>query len=141
MPKELLMVQVGQPPVEDTVEDFWEDIKKKIGNHYYTTVPIGPNICIVVAENWQVVRNQPNSCGMYGPFFFARFRRDGVMLSLTAEQKRKCLRWYELKKDVPPPPEEAMQMRVITMDSTEYERFRQAQQASVQAILKLWHSL
>ena len=63
------------------------------------------------------------------------------MLSLTAEQKRKCLRWYELKKDVPPPPEEAMQMRVMTMDSTEYERFRQAQQASVQDILKLWHSL
>ena len=62
------------------------------------------------------------------------------MLSLTAEQKRKCLRWYVLKKDVPPPPEEAMQMRVMTMDRTEYERFRQAQQASVQAILKLWHS-
>ena len=60
MPQEILMVEVGQPPVEDTVEDFWEDIKKKIGNHYYTTVPIGPNICLVAAENWQVVLSDPS---------------------------------------------------------------------------------
>ena len=141
MLKDISLVQVGNPPVEDTVEDFWREIRKKVGNHYYTTVPIGPSICIVAPENWEVVRNQPNSCGMYGPYFFARFRRDGVMLSLTAEQKRKCLRRYEVKKNVPPPPEEAMEMRVIMTNSTEYEEFVNAQQASARSMLSLWNSL
>ena len=63
------------------------------------------------------------------------------MLSLTAEQKRKCLRWYELKKDVPPPPEEAMQMRVMTLDSEEYERYVREQELNLLATLELWDSL
>jgi len=31
MRKEILMVHVVQPPVEDRVEDDWREIKKKIG--------------------------------------------------------------------------------------------------------------
>ncbi len=141
MSKEILMVNVGQPPVEDTVEDDWEEICNKIGGPNYTTVPIAPNVRLVAAENWQLVRDQPNSCGMYGAFFFARFRRDGVMLSLTQEDKRKCLRWYELKKDVPPPPEAAMRTRVMTLNSNEYDRLVREQQASASAIVDLWRSL
>ena len=141
MSKEVLMVDVGQTPVEDTVEDDWEEIRNKVGGRHYTTVPIARNICLVAAENWQLVRDQPNSCGIYGPFFFARFRRHGVMLSLTQEDKRKCLRWYELKKDVPPPPEAAMRMRVMSLGSKEYDRLVREQQASARAMVDLWHSL
>jgi hypothetical protein len=114
--KAIVFVPVGQPPIDDTVVADFREIQKKIGGHFFTQAHLAAGIHLVVAENWRDVQEQPNTCGLYGPFFFAKYDDDGDMVSLSVDEKQKCRQWYDANKDVPLPTEKDMKIRVEVVE-------------------------
>jgi len=139
----VLMVPVGCEPHRVEIEDHYREWRRAVGGGSFEMVGVGPGISIVCADDYHGVEDQPNGCGLYGPYFFVRVDRNGNSRSLTDGQLEKCRRYREARRnDAPPKPSDIdASWAVSAFGLTEFDAFLRAHQEEATANHRFWESL
>ena len=137
----VLMVPVGAEPHRAEIEDDYRDWREAVGGGSFEMVGVG--ISIVCADDYHGVEDQPNGCGLYGPYFFVRVDVNGNSRSLTERQLDRCRRYWEARRhDAPPKPSDIdASWSVSAFDLPEYDAFLRAHQEEAEAKRRFWESL
>ncbi len=134
------MVPVGGEPFRMEIEGHCRAWQRAIGDRYFTSVAVGPRISIVCDEDYHGIEDQPNGCGLYGPYFFVKMGSDGDPRSLTKPELEKCRRYWQARRyDAPPEP--GGSHRVLTAGTEEFEEFLRVCRIEAEAKRTFWESI
>lgn len=141
----VLMVPVGGEPYRAEIEDHYRAWQRAIDDRSFEMVEVGPGICIVCVDDHHGVEDQPNGCGLYGPYFFVKVDVNGHSRSLTEGQLKKCRRYWEARKYVAPPkPGEidgSFEVFAFEYGSPEHDAYLRARRMEAEGKLRFWESI
>lgn len=139
----VLMVPVGAEPHRAEIEDDYREWRKAVGGRSFEMVGVSPGIHIVCADDRHGIEDQPNGCGLYGPYFFVKVDANGYSRSLTEAQLEKCRRYWQARRhETPPKPGDVeVSFAVFGFGTPEHDAFLRAQLEEAEAKRRFWDSL
>lgn len=103
--------KVGLPPAEaawvGTQSELFKTAQALVEGYVEFASVGAPGVRVVANEEGRYKWQEANACGFFGPFAFVGVTTGGqAMRSLTDDEVRKCMAFYEKFKSVPPADDE-----------------------------------